>query len=142
MSIILNIEPKSKPQGTPKRGNPTWHNYYDWRNRFTSELCNKRLSFQDLPIPFEVRFYVSKGFSQKNAGELRNKRPDFDNYLKAFVDGWFGGFSKIDNTNYDDGIITGGCGFKVISPVEFIEILPAVIPDKSELLASIYRQLP
>lgn len=140
MSIILNIEPKAKPQGTPRRGNPVWHSYYDWRNRFVVELQNKRLCFADLPNPFEVRFYSSKGYREKNNGLPKAGKPDFDNLLKAFVDGWFGGFSIIDGCKYDDGIVIGGAAFKIISPVDFIEVLPSRFPDRAALLQIINGQ--
>lgn len=138
--IILNIEPKAKPQGTPNFGK-VWQGYFDWRDRFVNELLNKRLAFEDLPIPFEVRFFVSKGYNKKSLGKPRTKTPDYDNYLKAFTDGWFGGFEKINNINYDDGIVWGGYGLKYHSPVAFIEVVPARFPEQHDILQSINSQL-
>lgn len=139
--IILNIEPYAKPQGTPSWGNKTWDNYFRWRDRFNDELLNKRLSVDDLFIPFEVRFFVSKGFSKKNIGKPRDKRPDYDNYLKAFTDAWYGGFEKITGERRDDGCVWGGYGLKFYSPVAFIQIVPATIPSRSDIIKVIESQL-
>lgn len=140
MSIILNIKPKAKPQGTPSRSNPVWRSYYEWRNAFVIELQNKRLAFEDLPNPFEVRFYSSKGYKKKLLATPKAGKPDFDNLLKGFVDGWFGGFSIINGRKYDDGIIVGGAAFKIASPIDFIEVLPYSFPNNNDLLRAIKAQ--
>ena len=139
MSIILNIEPKAKPQGTYGRKNPVWQSYFDWRNRFIIELQDKRLRFEDLPNPFQIRCYTSKKFKKGHLAKPSSNKPDFDNYLKAFTDAWFGGFSIIDGCKYDDGAIIGGACFKIASPVDFIEVLPISFPDENELIQAIRK---
>jgi Holliday junction resolvase RusA-like endonuclease len=139
--IILPIKPHPKPQGTPNWGSKAWKEYREWRGEFTAMLIDLKLSFKDLPIPYEVRFFVDKHatYSKKFPGHPRYEMPDLDNYVKAFQDGWFGGFSEIDGIKYNDGAVWAATAQKYHSPIPFIQIVPAIAPTLSEIQEIIKR---
>ena len=90
--IVLDIAPVAKPRMTRRdKWSPSTaaKKYFDFANRLRAKAAKKHYS---VTLPLSITFVVevpkswSKKKKEKHLGELKDSRPDLDNYIKAFKD--------------------------------------------------------
>lgn len=90
--VVLDIAPVAKPRMTRRdKWKPSVRakKYFEFANRLRAKAAREHYA---ITLPLSITFVVevpkswSKKKKEKYLGELKDSRPDLDNYIKAFKD--------------------------------------------------------
>lgn len=90
--VVLDIAPVAKPRMTRRdkwKPSKAAQKYFDFANKIRAKAARERYA---ITLPLSITFVIevpkswSKKKKEKHIGELKDSRPDLDNYIKAFKD--------------------------------------------------------